>query len=115
VSCWFASTNTTIRPVHFARRPRQGERLVTKNGLDAFDGTDLDEYMRGLGVETVVVAGLSTAHGISATAATARERGYDVVVAGYATASVTEAEHHAALDRLAALGARIATAEDVVV
>jgi nicotinamidase-related amidase len=87
---------------------------VTKNGLDAFDGTDLGEHLRGLGVTRLVLAGLSTAHGVASTAATAVALGYEVVVASDATASVSVAEHTAALDQLAGLGVRISPVEDAL-
>ncbi|NBM15805.1 cysteine hydrolase family protein [Streptomyces sp. GC420] len=94
--------------------PRTGETLVTKHGLDAFEGTDLHDRLRREGVTQVVVAGLSTAHGVAATAATALRLGYEVVVVSDATASVDEAQHREALDRLTALGARTGLVSDLV-
>ncbi|MFG2947432.1 cysteine hydrolase family protein [Streptomyces adustus] len=94
--------------------PRDGEQLVTKHGLDAFEGTDLHDRLRGAGVTDVVIAGLSTAHGVAATAATAVRLGYGVVVVSDATASVDEAQHREALDRLTALGARTGRVSDFV-
>jgi nicotinamidase-related amidase len=91
--------------------PRPVEHLVTKNGLDAFEGTELHEHLRELGVTRLVLAGLSTAHGVAATAATAVALGYQVVVMSDATASVSAAEHASALDRLAGLGVRIDSVE----
>jgi nicotinamidase-related amidase len=94
--------------------PRTGEHLVTKHGLDAFEGTDLHDRLRGEGVTEVVVAGLSTAHGVASTAATALRLGYGVVVVSDATASVDEAQHREALDRLTALGAGTTVVADLV-
>ncbi|MBP0458775.1 cysteine hydrolase family protein [Streptomyces montanisoli] len=94
--------------------PRDGDLLVTKNGLDAFEGTDLDERLRARQVTGIVLAGLSTAHGVAATAAAAVASGYEVTVVTDATASVSEAEHDAALHGLAGLGARTCRAQDVL-
>lgn len=94
--------------------PRTGEHLVTKHGLDAFEGTGLHKLLRGAGVTDVVVAGLSTAHGVASTAATALRLGYGVIVVSDATASVDEAQHRQALDRLTALGAGTAVVADLV-
>lgn len=94
--------------------PGTVDHLVTKNGLDAFHGTDFDDYLRGSGVTKLVLAGLSTAHGVAATAATAVALGYEVAVASDATASVSRAEHHTALERLAALGVRIGRVEELL-
>lgn len=93
--------------------PRPGDHLVTKHGLDAFEGTGLDDVLRRERVTEIVVAGLSTAHGVAATAATALRLGYGVVVAEDATASPDEAQHREALDRLTALGARTARVADL--
>ena len=95
-------------------RQRASEHVVTKNGLDAFENTDLDTHLRSLDVTTLVIAGLSTAHGVAATATTALNSGYHVVIASDATASVTAAEHKRALDQLAALGAQISTVEQIL-
>jgi nicotinamidase-related amidase len=92
--------------------PQPGEYLVTKNGLDAFEGTDLAEHLRGLGTTRLVIGGLSTAHGVAATATAAMALGYEVVVVADATASVTTVEHTAALDELARSGVRVHAVED---
>ncbi|MBN0044349.1 cysteine hydrolase [Streptomyces actuosus] len=94
--------------------PHPGDHLVTKHGLDAFEGTSLQELLRGEGVTSVVVAGLSTAHGVAATAATAVRLGYDTAVVTDATASQSQAQHQEALDRLVALGARPVLVADLV-
>lgn len=94
--------------------PNAGDLLVTKNGLDAFQGTGLQAGLQASGVTRLVLAGLSTAHGVASTAATAVEAGYEVVVVSDATSSVTGEEHQATLDRLAGLGVRISSAEEVL-
>ncbi|PZS08192.1 MAG: hypothetical protein DLM55_09190, partial [Acidimicrobiales bacterium] len=86
----------------------------SKNGLDAFEDTDLTEHLSGLDVIKVVIVGISTAHGIAATAATAVALGYEVVVVFDATASVSVVEHTTALDQLAGLGVTICSVEDAL-
>jgi nicotinamidase-related amidase len=93
--------------------PLPGDHLVTKHGLDAFEDTGLDGVLRRERVTEIVVAGLSTAHGVAATAETALRLGYGVVVVEDATASPDEAQHREALDRLTALGARTARVADL--
>lgn len=85
---------------------RAGEHLVTKHGLDAFEDTGLHDHLRQAGVTKVVLAGLTTAHGVASTAVTALRLGYEVTVVSDATASESDAQHREALDRLTALGAR---------
>ncbi|MEV5143596.1 isochorismatase family cysteine hydrolase [Streptomyces sp. NPDC052727] len=94
--------------------PRAGEHVVTKHGLDAFEDTDLHDHLRQAGVTKIVLAGLSTAHGVASTAVTALRLGYEVVVVSDATASESDAQHREALDRLTALGARSGLVGDLV-
>jgi len=66
--------------------PRDGEPLVTKSVNAAFIGTDLDFRLRRLGVDQVVLFGLTTDMCVSTTARVAANLGYRVVVVGDATA-----------------------------
>jgi nicotinamidase-related amidase len=47
------------------RRP--GERLITKRYASAFKGTNLHENLTALGVDTLIVSGVSTSHCVYAT------------------------------------------------
>lgn len=66
--------------------PRDGEPLVTKSVNAAFIGTDLDLRLRRLGIDTVVLFGISTDMCVSTTARVAANLGYRTVVVGDACA-----------------------------
>lgn len=66
--------------------PRGDEPLVTKSVNAAFIGTDLDLRLRRLGVEQVVLFGMTTDMCVSTTARVAANLGYRTVVVGDATA-----------------------------
>ncbi|HEY0505750.1 MAG TPA: cysteine hydrolase family protein [Lysobacter sp.] len=66
--------------------PLDGEALVTKSVNAAFIGTDLDLRLRRLGVDTVVLFGISTDMCVSTTARVAANLGYRTVVVGDACA-----------------------------
>ena len=66
--------------------PQGNEPLVTKSVNAAFIGTDLDLRLRRLGVEHVVLFGLTTDMCVSTTARVAANLGYRVTVVGDATA-----------------------------
>ncbi|MCX5214485.1 cysteine hydrolase [Kitasatospora sp. NBC_00240] len=97
--------------LHPEAAPGPDDLLVTKHGLDAFEGTGLREGLDRLGVTDLVLAGLSTAHGVAATARSAVAAGYRVTVVSDATASVSHTEHDQTLAALETLGARIGTVE----
>jgi nicotinamidase-related amidase len=47
--------------------PRPGEKIVRKRYASAFKGTNLHEMLTSLGVDTLIVTGLSTSHCVYAT------------------------------------------------
>lgn len=66
--------------------PQGDEPLVTKTVNAAFIGTDLDLRLRRLGVERLVLFGLTTDMCVSTTARMAANLGYRTLVVGDATA-----------------------------
>jgi nicotinamidase-related amidase len=57
-----------------------GDHLVTKQRVGAFIGTSLDDYLRQRGVTQVFVTGVATSAGVEATARSAYDYGYNVVL-----------------------------------
>lgn len=80
--------DSTLHPSHPGNgfrdgfEPLPGEPLVTKSVNAAFIGTDLDLRLRRLGVDTVVLFGVSTDMCVSTTARVAANLGYRVLVVG---------------------------------
>ncbi|MCR6688801.1 isochorismatase family protein [Cellulomonas sp.] len=87
--------------------------VVTKRGWDAFTGTELDSRLRRRGVRCVVIAGISTSIGVESTARTARELGYEVVVAHDAVTDLVAAAHATSLEVILPRIARLDTAEAI--
>lgn len=58
--------------------PRSGEPVLRKTAHNAFTGTDLDERLRGQGVDEVVVCGIRTEQCCETTARIASDLGYRV-------------------------------------
>ncbi len=54
--------------------------LITKHRVGAFFGTSLDEDLRQRGVTQIFLAGIATSHGVEATARSAYDLGYNVVL-----------------------------------
>ncbi len=65
--------------------PQPGERVVGKTVNSAFIGTDLDPWLRGRGIGTLVIAGVITNNSVEATARMAGNLGYDTRVVADAT------------------------------
>jgi nicotinamidase-related amidase len=68
--------------------PRDGEIVISKHRFSAFYGTDLEIILRGLGVNTVVITGVTTENCCHATARDAFFRDFQVVFLADATATV---------------------------
>ncbi|WP_225096423.1 cysteine hydrolase family protein [Streptomyces sp. CoH27] len=100
--------------LHERVAPGPGDLVVVKHGLDAFEGTDLAARLAARGISDVVIAGLSTAHAVAATARTALASGYRVTLVSDATTTVSAAEQDRVLGQLAAAGAAVRTAEEIL-
>ena len=77
--------------------PVEGERVVEKQWASGFFKTDLDESLRSLGVDSLVVTGLTTSGCVRATAVDGLQYDYKVVVPGEAVGDRNPDAHQANL------------------
>lgn len=75
--------------------------VFRKTRYSAFSNPELETRLRGLGVDSLVVAGLRTDLCVESTVRAAFDLGFSCVVAGDACASDTPARHRAALESVA--------------
>jgi ureidoacrylate peracid hydrolase len=94
-------------------QPQGGEMVFSKKRYSAFSGTGLDAALRGLGIDTLVVAGLTTECCIESSVRAAFERNYHVFVVADATACYEPGLHQAALRALALNCATLAGSADI--
>ncbi|GAB3561387.1 cysteine hydrolase [Amycolatopsis endophytica] len=73
--------------IHPGLAPRPGEPVIKKHRYNSFYATDLEIILRGLGVDTVVLTGMTTECCVLGTARGALERGFRSVVVSDACAS----------------------------
>jgi nicotinamidase-related amidase len=66
--------------IHEDIAPRSGDIVVRKTRVGAFSTTDLDDQLRARGVDTLVLAGISTSGVLLSTVRDASDRDYRVVV-----------------------------------
>ncbi|MGW3017036.1 isochorismatase family protein [Streptomyces longwoodensis] len=74
-----------------------GDVEVVKRTVGAFQGTGLDDVLRGRGVTTVVFGGIATNLGVESTARAAADLGYDLLFVEDAMTALTGAEHEASV------------------
>ena len=70
-----------------ATAPRDGEIILDKTGYSAFEGTNLDQQLRARGIKTLIMTGVVTYACVLATAFSAFDRDFDVVLATDAVGS----------------------------
>ena len=70
--------------------PRPGELVIDKAGYSGFDDTALEGELRSRGIRTVLLTGVVTYACVLATAFSAFDRGFDVLVASDAVGSWNE-------------------------
>ena len=90
--------NTWDGDVIDALAPRPGEIVIDKTRYSAFFGTDLEQQLAALGVDTVIVCGVTTNICVESTVRDAFFRDIRTVVPSDATAAVTPALHEGALE-----------------
>ncbi|HEY4466205.1 MAG TPA: isochorismatase family cysteine hydrolase [Klebsiella sp.] len=86
--------------------PQPGENIIHKHRVDPFYQTNLELTLRSLGVDTLVLAGVSTEFVVLATAMSAQDRGFHVIVLEDAVAAVNSVKHLAALETIGSTAER---------
>lgn len=94
--------------------PLDDELVIDKNASSAFNGTGIDQLLRNLGLETLVLVGMATDMCVETTARDAADRGYNVIVVEDATATFFAEHHRAALSALARVYTQVWPSEQVL-
>jgi ureidoacrylate peracid hydrolase len=96
-------------------KPQAGDVVVSKPRFNAFAGTGLAERLRAQGIDTVVLAGLTTECCIQASAWAAFELDFHVILASDACAAYEEDLHRHALRALELSGASLVASADLAI
>ena len=94
--------------------PQPGDLTVVKERYSGFVGTDLAAQLRGRGIRTVVLVGLTTDVCVSSTARDAFHHEFHTVTLSDCTAERTLARHEASLETLAACFGQVSTADEIL-
>jgi len=94
--------------------PAEGDAVVEKQRMSAFNSTTLDTKLRGLGTKTIVVCGAWTNFAIEHTCRDGADHGYEVVLAADATATIADDWQHAALSYALTRIADVRTVDELV-
>jgi len=96
-----------------ALAPSGDDIVIDKNRPSAFIGTSLDLMLRGQGITSVVICGITTNICVESTARDASQFDYRTFVVSDATAEMEQSRHDHAINTLGFLFARIVTVDEV--
>jgi ureidoacrylate peracid hydrolase len=94
--------------------PQAGEAILSKTHFSAFSHTGLAEQLHAQGIDTLVLAGLTTECCVASSAWDAFERDFHVFIAADACAAYEDGLHLGALRALALSGATVADCDEFV-
>jgi maleamate amidohydrolase len=94
--------------------PLHGEYVVSKKYASSFFGTDLDGYLKGRGIDTVVMTGCTTSGCIRASAIDSLQHGFQTIVVRDGCGDRAEGPHEANLFDIDAKYGDVVPANDVL-
>ena len=86
--------------IHDSIAPEPGDIVVRKQRVGAFSTTDLHDQLQARGIDTLVLAGISTSGCVHSTVLDAFDRDYRVIVLADACADPDEDVHNFLLERV---------------
>jgi maleamate amidohydrolase len=107
LACFEAGAHPELAAFAEGLEPAAGETVITKQYASAFFGTSLASTLTALGVDTVLIAGVSTSGCVRATAVDACQHGFVPFVVCEAVGDRHEAPHAANLFDLQAKYAEV--------
>ncbi len=95
--------------------PLPDETIVHKTTTGAFNGSNIDQVLQRLGIETLIITGVSTNECVETTARDAADRGYGCIIVDEGTVDYNQEAHDASLRVFQIIfGHVLKRAEDVI-
>ena len=119
------SVQTTERPTLWSKgsyeheviaelAPLEHELVLDKNSASAFNSSGLDQMLRNLRLESLVITGMATDMCVETTARDAADRGYNVIVVEDAVATFNPEHHRHSLSSLARVFGQVWSTDQVL-
>lgn len=100
--------------IHPRVAPHDGDFIVTKHRVGAFQGTDLDMILRANGIDTLVLAGVATSGVVLSTVRYAADADCRLIVIADCCADVDAEVHRVLMDKVFTRQAKVVDSNDVV-
>lgn len=114
LSCFEAGAHPGLAAFAEGLEPQPGETVISKQYASAFFGTTLASTLTALGVDTVLIAGLSTSGCVRASTVDCCQHGFIPIVVREAVGDRAAGPHEANLFDLQAKYAEVAGLDEVV-
>ncbi len=95
-------------------RPQPGDVVLNKKTMGAFGSTGIDATLRAMGIETVLMVGVSTNNCVAMTAMEACDHQYGVVIIDDATGTDSDEMQQATLTMLRRLWGRVSSTDEAI-
>jgi nicotinamidase-related amidase len=99
-----------IGAIHSAVAPVEGDIIVTKHRVSAFEGTDLAMILRANDIDTLFLFGIATSGVVLSTMLHAEDTDYRVLVISDCCADIDQELHTCLIDKLFSRRATVMTA-----
>ena len=110
----YLDTGSDEAQFHPGFGPVGDDLLLTKHRYSAFVGTPLELMLHSLGVQNLIVAGLTTDVCVSSTVRDAFQRDFNVITLRDCTAEVSRARYEAAIEAMGATFGAVRTSDEVI-
>jgi nicotinamidase-related amidase len=94
--------------------PLENEIVLIKGCSGVFNGTVIDQILRNLGIDTLIVSGVVTNGCVETAVRDASDRGYNVILLDDACATVSAEDHYFALRSLNNVFCKVMTTREVL-
>jgi nicotinamidase-related amidase len=95
-------------------KPEPGELIIYKNSIGAFNSTAIDQILRNLGVETLVITGGATNGCVETTARDAADRGYNCFLVDDGCVTKNQELHDGTMRNFELLFGKVSTTQEVI-
>jgi nicotinamidase-related amidase len=95
-------------------KPQDDEIVLRKTSSGVFNGTNIDQILRNMKIENLMVVGVVTNQCVDTAVRDAADKGYEVVMAEDACAAFDESLHQASVEILSGVYCRVQSTEEVL-
>ena len=110
----FFSPGTLEHEIVDELKPNQGEMIFNKNTTSAFNSTNIDQILRNMGIESLVITGIATSSCVESTARDAADKGYNCILVEDACADKYPDSHKMTMINFARAFGRVMITSEVV-